>query len=195
MAIWWDRRDGHLFPISQMTKCNAHGFPKVMQIWKSRTTHAQEAATVDGRVLSPCWPHEYAERVFWESSKFSNNKPALQLYLNLIRKGPWQIFLLGLAWALSNQVLKPVGEHHNQLLNPNCLAALERPRLRIMRLCYLQTALGNPHPALVSSGWVQPRLMQNLQHPEGLQSSENEGEVTQPRLTAGGTECVCVWVC
>ena len=177
-----------------MTKCNAHGFPKVMQIWKSRTTHAQEAAPVDGRVLSPCWPHEYAERVFWESSQFSNNKPALQLYLNHIRKGPWQIFLLGRAWALSNQVLKPVGEHHNQLLNPDCLAALERPRLRIMRLCYLQTALGNPHPALVSSGWVQPRLMQNLQHPEGLQSSENEGEVTQPRLTAGGTECVCVCV-
>ena len=101
----------------------------------------------------------------------------------------------GLVWALSNQVLKPVGEHHNQLLNPNCFAALERPRLRIMRLCYLQTALGNPHPALVNSGWVQPRLMQNLQHPEGLQSSENEGEVTQPSLTAGGTECVCVCVC
>ena len=97
MAIWWDRRDGHLFPISQLTKCNAHGFPKGMQIWRSRTTHAQGAATVDGRVLSPCWPHEYAERVFWESSQFSNNKPALQLYLNLIRKGPWQIFLLGLS--------------------------------------------------------------------------------------------------
>ena len=110
---------------------------------------------VDGRVLSPCWPHEYAGIVFWESWQLSNNKPVLQLYLNLIRKGPWQIFSLGLVWALSNQVLKPVGGHHNQLLNPNCLAALGRPRLRITRLCHLRTALGNPHPAVVNSGWVQ----------------------------------------
>ena len=37
--------------------------------------------------------------------------------------------------------------------------------------------------------------MQNLQHPKSLQGSEKEGEVTQPRLTAGETVCVCVCVC
>ena len=68
--------NGHLLRQTRCTfiphftddKWNAHGFPKVTQIWGSWTTALGgchlEVPTVDGRVLSPCWPHEYAELVF-----------------------------------------------------------------------------------------------------------------------------------
>ena len=197
--------NGHLLRQTRCTfiphftddKWNAHGFPKVTQIWGSWTTALGgchlEFPTVDGRVLSPCWPHEYAELVFWESWQLSNNKPVLQLYLNLICKGPWQIFSLGLVWALSNQVLKPVGGHHNQLLNPNCLAALGRPKLRITRLCHLRTALGNPHPAVVNSSWVQGWCK--------ISSTQRACKAVRKKVrwpSPGwplGRQCVCVCVC
>ena len=102
-----------------------------------------------------------------------------QLYLSLTLKGSWEIILLGFVWAASNRVVKPVSGHNNQLLNPNCLAALATPRPRITRLCHLWTVLGNPHPVSL------PRQINAGRAPGWCKVSSTQSACKAARTRAG----------
>lgn len=114
---------GHLFPTSQMTKWRRTWLSQVTQIWGSRTAALRgchlEFPTVDGRVLSPCWPHEKARGSCSENlCNFSNNKPVLIISQSHSQRSLTNLFPGACHRLLSNQVLKPVGGHHNQLPKP-----------------------------------------------------------------------------